>query len=130
MENHKETFEYTYSAKQQEEIENIRRKYMPKQEDKMEQLRKLDREVTRLGTIWAIGLGTIGCLVFGVGMCCVMVWNILIWGIVIGVIGMLIMAVAMPVYKCITKKERERIAPQILALTEELRESVHGTNQY
>lgn len=35
---HENTFEYTYSAKRQEEIEAIRKKYMPKEEDKMELL--------------------------------------------------------------------------------------------
>ena len=41
-----ETFEYTYSAKRQEEIEAIKNKYLPPKEDKMEQLRKLDTSVT------------------------------------------------------------------------------------
>ena len=44
MENKNETFTYTYSAKQQEEIRNIRSKYLPKEEDKMEQLRRLEFE--------------------------------------------------------------------------------------
>ena len=39
-----QNFEYTYSAKQQEEVEAIRKKYLPKEEDKMETLRKLDRK--------------------------------------------------------------------------------------
>lgn len=50
MEN-KETFSYTYSAKQQEEIKKIREKYAPKEADKMEQLRRLDESVTRKGTV-------------------------------------------------------------------------------
>ena len=37
------SFNYTYSAKQQEEIKNIRKKYVAPEEDKMEQLRRLDR---------------------------------------------------------------------------------------
>lgn len=122
MENKKETFEYTYSAKQQEEIEKIRRKYMPKEEDKMELLRKLDRDVTKPGTIWSIVLGVIGCLIFGAGMSLVMVGpkTFFALGIMAGLIGIAVMAAALPVYKKITEKERERIAPQILALTEEL----------
>ena len=118
----KETFEYTYSAAQQDEIERIKRKYMPKEENKMELLRKLDRDVTKPGTIWGIVVGSIGCLIFGIGMCCTLVWaeSFFVLGIVVGVIGMVIMALALPLYKKITKKERERIAPQILALTEEL----------
>lgn len=121
MEN-KETFEYTYSAKDQEEIERIKRKYIPKEADKMELLRKMDRDVTKPGTMWAIIVGTIGCLIFGIGMSLTLVWtdSLLVVGIILGLIGIAIMAAALPIYNKITEKERERIAPQILSLTEEL----------
>ena len=117
-----EKFEYTYSAKQQEEIEKIRRKYLPKEEDKMALLRKLDRDVTKPGTIFALAIGVLGCLLFGFGMSCALVWRdaLLILGIVAGIVGMLAMGLALPVYCKITAKQREKIAPQILALTEEL----------
>ena len=39
MENN--SFEYTYSAQQQQEVEAIRRKYLPREENKLDQLRKL-----------------------------------------------------------------------------------------
>ena len=55
MENKKEVFQYTYSAKRQEEIQNIRKKYLPEEEDKMERLRRLDRGTTkkaRLSPLW------------------------------------------------------------------------------
>lgn len=122
MEENKETFEYTYSAKQQAEIAQIRKKYLPKEEDKMELLRKLDRDATKPGTICSIAVGVVGCLVFGFGMSCVMVWSdsLMILGIVVGIIGMIMMGMAYPVYVKITKKQREKLAPQILALTEEL----------
>lgn len=122
MEHNKEPFEYTYSAKQQAEIEQIRRKYMPKEADKMELLRKLDRDVTKPGTIWSITIGMIGCLLFGIGMGCVMVWadTVFTLGIMVGILGIVILSVAYPVYKIITKKQREKIAEQILALSDEL----------
>ena len=122
MENKKETFEYTYSAKRQEEIEKIRKKYMPKEEDKMELLRKLDRDVTKPGSIWSLAIGIIGCLLLGVGMCCTMVWaeSFFVLGIIVGILGMVVMGTAYPVYVKVTKREREKLAPQILALTEEL----------
>ncbi|MBQ2799978.1 MAG: hypothetical protein IJF03_01155 [Lachnospiraceae bacterium] len=122
MENKKETFEYTYSAKRQEEIEKIRKKYMPKEEDKMELLRKLDRDVTKPGSIWSLAIGIIGCLLLGVGMCCTMVWaeSFFVLGIIVGILGMVIMGTAYPVYVKVTKRQREKLAPQILALTEEL----------
>jgi len=121
MEN-KETFIYTYSAKEQEEIKKIPQKYMVQTDDKMEQLRRLDASVTKKGTMMAIILGVIGTLVLGIGMSCVMVWNgkWFIPGIIIGLLGIALMTMAFPVYNYITKKERERVAPEILRLTEEL----------
>lgn len=41
-------------------------------------------------------------------------------GIVVGVAGMAVTALAYPVYNHTLKIERQRIAPQILQLTEEL----------
>lgn len=122
MSDSKNNFSYTYSAKQQEEIKNIRKKYLPKEEDKMEQLRKLDQNAAKPGKIASLTLGIVGTLILGVGMCCTMVWadKLFIPGIVIGVIGIAAVLAAYPVYTHITKKQREKIAPEILRLTEEL----------
>ena len=56
------SFEFTYSAKQQQEIESIRKKYIPKKEDKMETLRRLDREAERPGVITALAVGIMGTM--------------------------------------------------------------------
>ncbi|MCI5874503.1 MAG: hypothetical protein PUJ55_12445 [Clostridiales bacterium] len=122
MENNKETFEYTYSAKQQQEIESIRKKYLPKEEDKMERIRKLDREAERPGMIASLATGVIGALILGIGMCCTMVWgeSLFVLGIFVGVLGIALTAAAYPLYKKVTKTQREKVAEQILALTNEL----------
>ena len=123
MENKQEkAFQYSYSSKQQDEVEAIKRKYMPKQEDKLEQLRKLDKSAETPGTVVGLILGIIGTLVMGTGMSCVMVWteSLFIVGILVGLLGIIMIALAYPVYKIITKKQREKIAPMILALSEEL----------
>ena len=117
-------FKITYSAKQQEEINKIRNKYLPKEENKMEQLIRLDKQTERPGTIASIVLGIAGTLVLGFGMSCVLVWNssieVFIAGIIIGVLGMGMAGFAYPVYKKITVKERIKVADQILALSKEL----------
>lgn len=120
--NEETKFEFTYSAKQQEEVENIRKKYLPKEEDKMETLRRLDRNAEMPGTIAAIVTGIIGSLILGVGMCCCMVWSgvLFIPGIIVGILGMAILGFAYPIYRKVTKKERAKVAEQILALSEEL----------
>lgn len=124
MTNSEECFEYTYSAAMQKEIEEIRKKYLPKEEDKMETLRRMDREAEKPGMMSSITVGTIGSLFLGVGMCCTMIWGAATWifvlGVVIGLLGVVIISPAYPIYKKITKKQREKIADQILELTKEL----------
>lgn len=120
MENNNPSFEYTYSAPRQEEIKRIREKYLPREEDKMEQLRRLDNAVAQKATMVSLVVGTLSALVLGVGMCCCMVWDIFVLGIVVGVIGIAGVAAAYPLYTHITAREREKIAPEILRLTDEL----------
>lgn len=118
------SFEFTYSAAQQEEVERIRNKYLPKQENKMEQLVKLDKQAEVPGQIASIAAGVIGLLLLGVGMCCTMVWNtsvsIFVIGIIVGLVGMAIAGVAYPIYNKVTEKQRAKIADQIIALSNEL----------
>lgn len=126
MENN-ETFKMTYSAKQQEEIAQIRKKYQPKELDKMEQLRALDASVGKKATTVALIWGIVGALVMGLGMSLAMtdlsevLGSIAMpVGIVIGIVGIVLLSLAYPVYNRVLAKEREKIAPQILRLTEEL----------
>lgn len=117
-----EEFQYTYSAEQQKEIADIRSKYLPKEEDKMEQLRQLDQSVTKKGTVMALVVGIASAMLLGIGMCCCMVWD-KVWfvpGILIGLIGIAGIIAAYPIFTHITNKEKERLAPEILRLTEEL----------
>lgn len=118
----KETFSYTYSAKEQAEIKRIREKYAPKEADKMNQLRRLDQSVTKKGAMLSIIVGVIGALILGIGMCCCLVWGdrLFILGIIIGVLGIGVVSLAYPLFNRIIKKEREKIAPEILKLTDEL----------
>ena len=127
MEENKETFNYTYSARQQEEIRNIRKKYSAPEEDKMEQLRRLDRRAAQKAQACAIALGVVGTLLLGTGMSLAMtelgslVGDLaMVIGIGIGVVGLVLVALAYPVYNRILQKERTRIAPEILRLSEEL----------
>lgn len=121
-------FQYTYSAKEQTEINEIRKKYLPKETDKMEQLRRLDAGVYRKGSVASLVLGIIGALIMGSGMSLIMtdlgvklgLAFVLVPGIIIGVIGLALVCAAYPIYIAVTKRERERVAPEILRLSEEL----------
>ncbi len=115
-------FQYTYSAGNQEEIKQIRSKYLPREENKLERLRELDAGVTQKATMYSLIVGIIGMLILGGGMSLCLtageMWMFL--GIPIGIIGMAILSFAYPIYNRIIKTERKRIAPEILRLTDEL----------
>ena len=130
---HKNTdvgFNYTYSAVEQDEIRKIREKYQTKIEDDMSKLRKLDAEVTNKATMNSLAIGIIGALIMGTGMSLVMTdlgmvfglqGNInLVVGIIVGLVGLVLAGVAYPMFRKVLKREREKAAPEILRLTEEL----------
>ena len=124
------SFKYTYSAKEQDEIRRIREKYQSKEEDGISKLRKMDARVSQKATVVSLVLGILGALVMGTGMSLVMTDLSVILGltgvvgmvigIFIGLIGIILVALAYPVYNKVLKKEREKIASEILRLTEEL----------
>lgn len=122
-----ETFKMTYSAEQQEEINQIRNKYVPKKQDKMAQLRALDSKATKKASSLSITVGSIGAIIMGIGMSLTMsdfgqILGSIAFpvGIVIGIIGIAILICAYPVYNRTLKEEREKIAPEVLRLTDEL----------
>lgn len=119
-------FKFTYSAPEQAEIKKIREKYLPKNEteNKLERLRKLDKSAENPAVMLSLILGITGTLLLGVGMCCTMVWkDYFVPGIIVGVIGIAILSCAYPVYKKTLQKGREKVAPEILRLTEDLEKS-------
>ncbi|MBE6957761.1 MAG: hypothetical protein E7447_01230 [Ruminococcaceae bacterium] len=126
MEN-KEDFSYTYSAAQQQEVAEIRKKYLPREENKMERLRKLHAIPTQKAQAASLTLGVIGALIMGTGMSMVMTdigailgnWSMVI-AVIVGIVGMVIAALAYPLYNRVLRSWREKIAPEILRLTDEL----------
>ena len=126
----KETFQYTYSAQQQEEIRAIRKKYTQPEQDKMALLRRLDESVTQKATMAALIVGVLGTLIMGSGMSLILsdLHQILdfsqtlalVLGLALGVCGGVMAALAYPVYRRVSKGQRKKVTPQILQLTEEL----------
>ena len=120
--NKENTFQYTYSAPDNQEVLNIRRKYLPREETKLEELKRLDNLVQTSGVMESLCAGIGGALVFGLGMCLAMeVIGDLVWlGILLGLVGMVGMFAAYPVYRKLFAKAKTEYAPRILELTAEL----------
>lgn len=123
--NQENTFSYKYSAKENKEIQEIRKKYLPQSESKMDELKRLDEVVQNSGILESLCVGVGGLLVFGLGMCFAMqvigrgVLMIAL-GVLFGIAGMVCMVAAYPVYRSVFTKTKEKYKSRILELTEEL----------
>ena len=133
MENPNENggFQYTYSAKEQAELQKIREKYMGREEDAtIERLRRLDRSVGARAQAVAIACGVVGALILGFGMSLFMSElgkgmglserQSMMIGIPVGIVGAAIAAFAYPLYRLVAEHRRKQVAPEILRLTEEM----------
>ena len=64
--------------------------------------RKMDGKPAVVFNGKAIGttlLGVAGAIILGVGMCMVMVWNMLVPGIIVGIVGIVVLLCLIPVIK-------------------------------
>lgn len=115
-------FTYEYSAKQNKEVESIRRKYLPREESKLEHLKRLDNKAQSAGMLPSLCIGVIGILIFGIAMCFGLnVFEGEGWlKYFFGILGILTMLPAYPIYKYISSKTKARLTPEILRLTDEL----------
>ncbi len=130
MNNNERSFSYSYSARQQAELKKIREKYISEgkpEADKLARIRRLDASVHTKATTSALILGIISTLIMGCGMSFIMtelgeflgIWRLPV-SIATGLIGIVGVILAYPLYNAISKRERKKIAPEILRLTDEL----------
>ena len=118
-------FTYNYSAVRNKEVESIRRKYLPEEENKLETLKRLDYKVQSAGMIESLCFGIIGALVFGIGMCFFLeVFAGVAWlTALFMIIGTLLMIPAYPIYRRIARQTKAKLTPEILRLSEEIMKS-------
>lgn len=137
--NDQQKFIYTYSAKDKDEIDRIRQKYVtnPK-DDKLKQLQDLDASVQSIASAVAIAVGVVGSLIMGIGMSTVMtdigqIMGLGVYatpiGIAIGLVGLAIAVCAYPLYRTVSEKRKKQIAPRVLSLIEELEKQDRKSDQ-
>ena len=115
-------FSYTYSASCNQEVLRIRKKYLPQEESKLEELKRLDHLVQNSGVMESLCSGIGGCLIFGLGLCLAMeVIGHMVWlGVIFGLVGVVGMLFAYPVYRNLFSKAKAQYTPRILELTAEI----------
>ncbi|MBQ6326281.1 MAG: hypothetical protein IJI26_09480 [Clostridia bacterium] len=103
---------YRYTAEEQREIDSLRQKYAGEPSgDHLEELREIDRRVTRRSTVWAVLIGIAGTLVFCVGLTLVLTFDLMLPGIIVGCVGIAAMAAMPALYGEILRWERRKATP-------------------
>ena len=113
---------YEYSAATNKAVEQIRSRYLPKEENKLDTLRRLDNRAKAAGVIEALSTGIIGALMFGIGMCFGLdVFAGADWlTVLFCVIGAAVMIPAYHIYKYVSEKTKAKLTPEILRLSDEI----------
>lgn len=73
-------------------------------------------------------VGVIGALTLGVGMCMVMVWNMMLWSIAVGLAGILLLLMLIPLVKGIEKRGTD-VCQNFLKAFNEMTESTKAQHE-
>ena len=111
-------------------VQKIRTQYTETESTGVDERKELDKKVKCPANVFGYLFGGIPALIMGAGMSLAMteigrgvgLTDILamLVGSMIGMIGIVLVCIAYPVYQRILKKERQKIAPEIIRLTDEL----------
>lgn len=114
-------FSYTYSASDQKEIEEIRRKYQSGSENKMETLRQLDQRVQASGKTISRIVIALSATLLVVGIILIAVQTALSGiGWVAAILGLIGLFTAYPLRRMLSGRAKKKYADKILRLTYEL----------
>lgn len=109
-------------------VQKIRTQYTEKQHSGIDELKDLDKKVSRPANIFAYVFGSLGAIVMGTGMSLVMtdigstvgIDKPMFSGVIIGVIGLIMAVVNYPVYKGIMNSRRKKFAAKIISLSDKI----------
>ena len=108
-------------------VQKIRTQYTEKQHTELDELKALDAKVKKPANVFAYSYGAVGAVVMGAGMslCMTELGTALgrlaiIIGVAVGLVGIVLVSVAYPLYNRVLKTQREKIAFEILRLSDEL----------
>ena len=108
--------------------EKIASEYAPKNTNKLQALKKLDRNATQGAEIFAYSFGIVSSLILGTGMCFAMeiIGNktivTMILGIIIGLIGIFGVSINYFIYKKLLNKGKMKYGSDIIQLAKEITE--------
>ena len=131
----KETsFQYTYSAPEQQEVLKIREKYLAAPANALDELKALDRKVRQPADTFCYVFGSVSAIIMGAGMSLVMtdigtilgLSSTMVPGIAIGVVGLALALTTYPIYKAMLRHRQKKYGPEIIKLSDSILSAKHS----
>ena len=115
-------------VKKAKEAARIRARYVEKERTELDELKELDKRVTRPVSIFSYVLGSIGAIVMGAGMSLVMtdigntagIPAAMAVGIAVGIVGLAISVINYPLHRMLLEKRKQKYSSEILSISEKL----------
>lgn len=109
-------------------VQKIRTQYTEKQHTGIDELKALDKKVSRPANIFSYVFGSLGAIIMGAGMSLVMtdigsqigIDKPMLPGIVIGITGIIMAIINYPIYKGIINSRRKKFAAKIISLSDKI----------
>lgn len=114
------TFRYSYSPTEKQEIEDIKNKYQPTEEESLAQkIKALDKKTETDSAISAIIFGIVSTLIFGIGLTLSLTFNAYYAGGAVGLIGLAGMGTTPFMNEKIKQYHKKKVSKKIVALCDE-----------
>ncbi len=114
------TFQYSYSPTEKQEIEAIKKKYQPTEEESLAQrIRKLDKYAENSSAVYSIILGLFFTLLFGAGLSLCLSRKIYDIGIAIGVLGLAGMGATPFLNEKLKQRKKQKVSKKIVSLCDQ-----------
>ena len=120
MKEKNETFSYTYSSINRQEVEKIRNKYIETKESDFENLKRIDSKITNIATYVSILIGMISSVLFAFGLILCINFSIYSLGLSFSFLGLIFMGLNPLINQIFLTSLRKKHSKEIIELSDKI----------
>ena len=120
MKEKNETFSYTYSSINRQEVEKIRNKYIETKESDFENLKRIDSKITNIATYVSILIGIISSVLFAFGLILCINFSIYSLGLSFSFLSFIFMGLNPLINQIFLTSLRKKHSKEIIELSDKI----------
>ena len=120
MKEKNETFSYTYSSINRQEVEKIRNKYIETKESDFENLKRIDSKITNIATYVSILIGMISSVLSAFGLILCINFSIFSLGLSFSFLGFIFMGLNPLINQIFLTSLRKKHSKEIIELSDKI----------